>query len=255
VLICVNAGNRDKDFAHMKAHAKGRVEVVDRGDDYAQLAVQGPKAVALVATLSDIDVTAIGTYHARFGKVAGVECLISRTGYTGEDGFELYIPVASAQVVYDAVVQAGEAFGLVQCGLGCRDTLRLEAKMLLYGQDMSEDINPLEAGLAWVTKLDRPTDFVGKKALLAIKEKGVTRRLRGLVLKDRGVIRHDYKIMLDGQQVGLVTSGGYSPTLEQSIGLGYIDVEHCDVPMVDIEIRGRMVPAEVTKKAFYKRNS
>ncbi|MEZ4461129.1 MAG: glycine cleavage system aminomethyltransferase GcvT [bacterium] len=254
VLVCVNAANRDKDFAHMRAHTTLDVDLVDRGDEFAQLAIQGPNAVAIVDALTDIDATAIGTYHAADGNVAGVPCLVSRTGYTGEDGFELYIPAQSAQTVFDALMEQGGKHGMLLCGLGCRDTLRLEARYLLYGNDMTDDTNPLEAGLGWVTKLDRPTDFVGKTALLRIKEEGVTRRLRGLVLTDRGVIRHDYPIFSGDAEVGIVTSGGYAPTLEKSIGLGYIDVAHAEATHVQIEIRGRRLSADVTKKPFYKRN-
>ncbi len=254
VFICVNAANREKDFEHMKAHKMaGNFEMLDRGDEFAQLAIQGPLALQVVQAITDIDAAAIPYYHAKDGKVAGIDCLVSRTGYTGEDGFEVYIPVAGVKAVFDGLMEAGTPVGMQLCGLGCRDTLRLESKFLLYGNDMNDETNPLEAGLGWVTKLDRATNFVGKSAIQAIKTAGVTRRLRGLVLQDRGVIRHDYPIFVGDKEAGIVTSGGYSPTLEQSIGLGYIAVEHCDAERVDIEIRGRRLSATTTKKPFYKR--
>lgn len=254
VFICVNAANREKDFEHMRAHKMaGNFEMLDRGEEFAQLAIQGPLALDVVQSITDIDAAAVSYYHAANGKVAGIDCLVSRTGYTGEDGFEVYIPVAGAKAVFEGLMEAGAPVGMQLCGLGCRDTLRLESKFLLYGNDMTDDTNPLEAGLGWVTKLDRATDFVGKSAIQAIKSAGVTRRLRGLVLQDRGVMRHDYPIFVGDKEVGIVTSGGYSPTLEQSIGLGYIAVEHCDAERVDIEIRGRRLSATTTKKPFYKR--
>lgn len=254
IFVCVNAANREKDFEHMKSRKMpGNYEMVDRGDEFAQLAVQGPKAIQVVQSITDIDAAAIPYYHAANGKVAGVDCLVSRTGYTGEDGFEVYIPVAYAKAVFEGLMEAGIPAGIQLCGLGCRDTLRLESKFLLYGNDMSDDTNPLEAGLGWVTKLDRDTDFIGKSSIQGIKSSGVTRRLRGLVLQDRGVIRHDYPIFVGDNEVGIVTSGGYSPTLEQSIGLGYIAVDFCDAESVEIEIRGRRIPATTTKKPFYKR--
>lgn len=254
VFICVNAANRDKDFTHMREYTSLDVDLIDRSDEFAQLAIQGPNALAIVASLADIDPSTVSYYHAKDGHIAGVPGLISRTGYTGEDGFELYIPADRAVEVFDAVVDAGAAHGLMLCGLGCRDTLRLEARYLLYGNDMTDDTNPLEAGLGWVTKLDRPTDFVGKSALKAVKANGVTRRLRGFVLRDRGVLRHGYPVYVDGACVGELTSGGYSPTLDQSIGLGYVAVESCDASQAQVEIRGRRLATELTKKPFYKRN-
>lgn len=256
VLICVNAGNRDKDFAHMKAHAKGDAELVDAGDDYVQLALQGPDAENVLQAVSDEHAEVLenlGYYRATYGKVAGVTCLISRTGYTGEDGFELYIPADHGEAIFDAILDAGEPFDLQLCGLGARDTLRLEAKFNLYGQDMDESTNPIEAGLSWIVKLDKDTPFVGQQAIRQVKEQGPSRRLRGLILEGKGIIRHGYEIYVGDTKVGEVTSGSWAPTLEESIGLGYIDVDYADEPRVDIQIRKRRVPARVTKKPFYKR--
>lgn len=253
ILLCVNAANRDKDFAHITTHARGEASIEDTGDDWAQLALQGPRAVALLAELTPAPLDEIAYFRARFGEVAGVRCLISRTGYTGEDGFELYIPAGQAAQVFDAIVEAGEVFELAMCGLGCRDTLRLEAKLHLYGQDMDDETTPFEAGLSWVVKLDREQDFVGKQALIEAKAQGPARRLRGLVVEGRGVIRPGYEIFVGDEQVGVVTSGSYSPTLEQSIGLGYLDVEHANVERVEVAVRKRRLPARVTRKPFYKR--
>ncbi len=257
VLICVNAANRAKDFRHLSMNAIGDVEVSDNSDSYAQLALQGPNAQALLSGLTATDLGGIKYYHAEFGAVAGVEnVLISRTGYTGEDGFELYIPVDGAVTIFDAIVAAGEPHGLALCGLGCRDTLRLEAKYLLYGNDIDETTNPVEAGLNWVVKLDRDTNFVGRKSIEIAKAAGPSRRLRGVVLQGRGVIRNGYEIYAHGEdtKIGHITSGSYAPALEQSIGLGYIDINHVNDDVVDVDIRGRRIPADVTKKAFYKRS-
>lgn len=253
VLACVNASRRDVDFAHMRAHTTGDVEIADRSDDYVQLAVQGPNAVKVLAPIIDYDLEAIAYYHAAYAAVAGHRCLVSRTGYTGEDGFELYVPVAAAEDVFDAVMAAGEPYKMQPCGLGARDTLRLEARMLLYGNDMNESVDPLEAGLGWVVKLDKASDFVGKEALRARQAAGVRRRLRGFVLEERGVLRPHYPIFVGEMQVGELTSGGYAPTLDKSIGLGFVDVAYADAAEVEVEVRGRRLRASVTKKPFYKR--
>jgi aminomethyltransferase len=257
VLVCVNASRRAEDFAHMTAHAAGGATITDTSDDYVQLALQGPDAPALLKKIAPgigEAIDGLRYYRAMRGEVAGVEMLISRTGYTGEDGFELYIPVAAAEGVFDAILKAGEAFGLRMCGLGARDTLRLEAKFNLYGQDMSEATNPIEAGLGWTVKLDKKTPFVGQEAIRAVKEEGVSRRLRGLVLQEKGIIRPGYGIFVGDEKVGEVTSGSWAPTLEESIGLGYIDVDFVDAPVVDVQIRKRRVPARLTNKPFYKRS-
>lgn len=256
VFICVNASNREKDFAHLAKHASGDVEVLDTSDSWAQLALQGPNAQSLLQTLTESNLAQIKYYHADFGKVGGVDgVLISRTGYTGEEGFEIYIPVDHAAEIFDAILAQGSSHDLSLCGLGCRDTLRLEAKYLLYGQDIDESTNPVEAGLNWIVKLGRDTDFVGRAAIEAVKLSGPTRRLRGFTLQGRGVMRGHYAIYLSGEdeKIGELTSGSFSPTLEQSIGLGYIDIQHANVETVDIDIRGRRIPASVTKKPFYKR--
>jgi aminomethyltransferase len=200
----------------------------------------------------EADLGAIKFYRSAQTAVAGIDALVSRTGYTGEDGFELYVDASDGVELFDALVEEGEDWDLSLCGLGARDTLRLEAMLNLYGQDIDESTNPYEARLGWVVKLDKETSFVGRDALAAIKERGPDRRLRGLVLEGRGVIRPGYTIQIDGTEVGQVTSGSFAPTLEQSIGLGYIDAEFSDASEVDVVIRGREVPASVTRKPFYK---
>lgn len=253
VLACVNASRRDVDVAHMTAHTTGDVEIADRSDHYVQLAIQGPRAEMLLAPLVDAPLGQIAYYHARYADVAGHRCLVSRTGYTGEDGFELYVPTAAGEAVFDAVMLQGAAVQLQPCGLGARDTLRLEAKMHLYGNEMDESIDPFEAGLNWVVKLDKESDFVGKSALLAKRKAGVSRRLRGVVLEDRGVLRPHYPLYLGDECVGELTSGGYAPTLQRSIGLAYVAVEHADRPELEVEVRDRRLRATLTKKPFYKR--
>ncbi len=253
LLLCVNASNRDKDLAHIKAYITGDVHVEDRGDAYAQLALQGPQAQATLSALTSHDLATLRPFRFASMEVAGVTMLVARTGYTGEDGFELYLPAERAVEVFDALVEAGKPYSMALCGLGCRDTLRLEARLPLYGQDLSDETNPLEAGLGWVVKLDKPGDFVGKAALLQIKADGVTRRLRGLIVQGKGVIRAGCPILEGDLIIGQVTSGTYSISLEQSIGLGYIDVAHLDADEVQIEVRQRHLPATLTTKPFYKR--
>jgi aminomethyltransferase len=254
IFLCVNASTRDKDFEHIIKYASGEAMITHRSEEFMQFAVQGPRAVALLESItSGVDVSSIKYFFAATGEVAGVECLISRTGYTGEDGFEVYVPAAQGAEVFDALVVAGSQFGMLMCGLGCRDTLRLEAKLHLYGQDMDDATNPLEAGLGWVVKLNKASDFVGKEALQAVKAAGVKRKLVGLVVEDRGIIRHGYEIFHEGVKVGEVTSGSYAITLEKSIGLGYIDADYAGLPQVDVMVRKNAVRASTTNKPFYAR--
>ena len=252
-LACVNAANRTKDFAHMKSVAEDRCEVVDRSDEYVQLAVQGPKAVALVQDITDAPVGELGSFRSVIGDIAGARALISRTGYTGEDGVEIYYPTDAAEAVFDAIWEVGKRRGLKPIGLAARDTLRLEAKLMLYGNDITDDTTPLEAGLSWVLKYEKG-DFLGRDALLAQKAEGVKRRMRGLILDGRGMLRPHYPVFVEDQLVGETTSGGPSPTLGSSIALAYIDVPHTKETRVDVEVRGKRLPCSVTQKPFYKRD-
>jgi aminomethyltransferase len=251
IFICVNASNKDKDFAWMKGRAKGVVPV-DRSDDYAQLAVQGPKAFGLVQGLADQKLEGVGTYRFTTGKVAGVDCIISRTGYTGEDGFELYCPPNHAEKLWFALLEAGKG-DLVPAGLGCRDSLRTEMKYALYGNDIDDDHTPLEAMLSWIVKLDK-ADFIGKPALEKQKAAGVPRKLVGFELTEPGVPRSHYPIVKDGNKVGEVTSGTMGPSVKKAIGIGYVPTAlAAEGSTFAVEIRGRPAAAKVVKTPFYKR--
>ncbi|MFZ5470640.1 MAG: glycine cleavage system aminomethyltransferase GcvT [Myxococcota bacterium] len=252
IFICVNASNREKDFAWMQKHAK-TVAPQNVSDEWAQLAVQGPKAPSIVGRLAAVDVSGVGTYRFTTGKVAGVECIISRTGYTGEDGFELYCPPGEAERLWFALLEEGKRDGLVPAGLGARDSLRTEMKYALYGNDIDDTHTPLEAGLGWIVKWDK-ADFVGKEALAKQKAEGVRRKLVGFVLTESGIPRPHYPILKDGKQVGEVTSGTMGPSVKKAIGIGYVPTElSTEGSTFHVEIRGRPVAAQVVKTPFWKR--
>jgi aminomethyltransferase len=252
IFICVNASNRQKDFEWMRAHSRGVVPQ-DRGDEFAQIAVQGPLAPALVQRLTPTDVGAIGTYRFAEGEVASVPCIVSRTGYTGEDGFELYCPPDRAEALWSALMEEGQKDGIRPCGLGARDSLRTEMKFALYGNDIDDDHTPLEAGLGWIVKLDKPT-FVGKAALEQQKAEGVKRKLVGFELTEPGVPRHGYPILKDGERVGEVTSGTMGPSVKKAIGMGYVPTALAgEGSTFHVEMRGRLVAARVVKTPFWKR--
>lgn len=252
-LICVNAANRHKDADWIQAQIGGEAEVTDDSDAWAQLAIQGPKAVGIVQQVVGAGLLLPAPFHVAWAELAGVRVLLSRTGYTGEDGFEIYMPRDHAEPVFDALVAAGQPEGLKLAGLGCRDTLRLEARLALYGQDIDDSTTPVQAGLSWVVGWDK-ADFIGRDALLAERAAGPARVLRGFVLTEKGVMRHGYPIFDGERQVGEITSGSVAPTLGSvSIGLGYVDREVAEREELLIGIRDRRVPATVTKKAFYSR--
>jgi aminomethyltransferase len=252
LLVCVNAGNRQKDFAWLHGHATG-AEVANESDDWAQLALQGPLAPQILQRLTAVRLGGVGTYRFTNGDVAGVPCLIARTGYTGEDGFELFCPAGEAVRLWDALLEAGAPEGLRPCGLGARDSLRLEMAYRLYGSDMDESTTPLEAGLAWVVKLDKG-EFVGREALRRQKEAGVGRKLVGFVLTEPGIARHGYPVLQGGKPVGTVTSGTKSPSLGTSVGLAYVPAAlAAEGSTFGVEIRGRPVAARVVKTPFYSR--
>lgn len=256
--LCINAANVAKDVAHMKAHAPGGATLTNVSDAWCQFALQGPKSAEVLEPLvsGGASASALGYYTFREGvEVAGVRgCLVSRTGYTGEDGFEIYVPNEGAAQVWDALTRKGDGVEVVPCGLGCRDTLRMEAKFMLYGQDLSETINPYEAGLSWVVKLDKPEDFVGRAALEEIKAAGVTRRMRVFRLEGRGVPRRDYAIYDGDDEIGVLTSGTYSPSFKTGIGLGYVKRSASKLKEVEIELRrGKRVKSVMQREALYKR--
>jgi aminomethyltransferase len=249
VLICVNASNREKDFAWMSENTP-KVKPLNRSDDFAQLAIQGPKAASILQTLTDLPLETIGTYRFREGTVAGVPCIVSRTGYTGEDGFELYCAPDRAEHLWNALLEAGKPMGLVPAGLGARDTLRTEMKYALYGNDIDDAHTPLEAGLGWIVKWDKG-EFVGRPALAAQKAAGAQRKLVGFETREPGIPRQGYPILKDGKRVGEVTSGTQGPTVKRAIGIGYVPAAlAAEGTALEIDIRGRPVRAEVVKTPF-----
>jgi aminomethyltransferase len=257
LLVCVNASNREKDFAWFRDNLKG-ADLRDEGDEYAQLALQGPKAAEILAKLvskrSGLDLSKIGTYRFQDGEVAGRKMIVARTGYTGEDGFELFCKPEDALPLWNTLIEAGKPEGLVPAGLGARDSLRTEMKYCLYGNDIDETTNPLEAGLGWVTKLDKAGGFIGAETLRAAKAAGLKRKLIGFRLLDKGIPRHGYPVLLDGKSVGTVTSGTLSPSLELPIGMAYLPLSHAEVgQQFNVDIRGRPVPAAVVQTPFYNR--
>lgn len=255
-LFCVNASNTDKDFAWMQQvlaeSAITDVILTNRSDEFAQIALQGPKAEAILSTLTDVALADLVYYHFCEGVVAGVEMIISRTGYTGEDGFELYLPASSAVEIWQALLAAGAPQGLLPIGLGARDTLRLEKGYALYGHELSSEISPLEAGLAWITKLDKD-DFVGKAALVAQKANGVPRRRIGLVMQERGIPREGYPVFAGDRQVGVVTSGTMSPSLKVGVALALVEPDAAkEDAELEVAIRNRRMGAKVTRPPFVK---
>jgi len=253
IFICVNASNRDKDFAWIQEHSKG-VDVLNRSDEFAQLAFQGPLAPTILQRLTPVDLSKIATYHFTEGEVAGVRCIISRTGYTGEDGFELYCDPALAERLWFAILEEGRAEGVQPAGLGARDSLRTEMKYALYGNDIDDDHTPLEAGLGWIVKLDKGP-FIGREALLRQKAEGVRRKLIGFELTGAGIPRHGYSLSKEGTPIGEVTSGTQGPSVKKAIGIGYVKAELSpEGSTFDVDIRGRPVPAKVVKTPFWKRS-
>jgi aminomethyltransferase len=255
-MAVVNAGTMPKDWAWFTEHAAAHADVTLRNDSATTglIALQGPAAQRILQPLTTTDLHTIAYYHCQPGTVSGIECLISRTGYTGEDGFELYCSAGQVGALWDALLAAGRPEGLLPAGLGARDTLRLEAGYCLYGHELTEDITPLEAGLGWSVKLNKESDFIGRQALLDEKQHGLKRKLVGIVLRDRGIPRAGYAIMREGERIGEVTSGTMCPTLEQAVALGYVPPDAAAPgTQLAIEIRGKPVAAEVVTLPFYKR--
>jgi aminomethyltransferase len=236
------------------SHPEWDVTVRDVSDDVGMIAIQGPNALAITQSIAEQDLSALGYYHWQGATTAGIPLRIGRTGYTGEDGFELFPPIASVGTIWDALVEAGQAHGLQTIGLGARDTLRLEARMPLYGQELGEDISPYEAGTGWAVKLNKG-DFIGRDAMAAVKEQGPKRKAVGFRMVERsGAPRTHYPVGIDGRTIGEVTSGAFSPTLGENIGLALIEAEHAEVGKpLQVEIRGKWFNAEQIKMPFYKR--
>lgn len=252
-FVCVNAANRDKDYDWLRGRATNGLEVENVSDRYAQLALQGPAAEKILQPLTAAVLGALKSFSFVFADVASVRCLVARTGYTGEDGFELYCDADRAPRLWDALLEAGAAYGLVPAGLGARDTLRLEKAYPLYGHELDDGTTPLEAGLEWVTKFSKP-DFIGRDVLLKQKENGVERRLVGFEMLEPGIARAGYPIYKNSINIGQVTSGTRSPSLGKSIALAYVAAAHSGIDEgLDVEIRGRKIPARIVSLPFYRR--
>lgn len=253
-FVVVNAANTPKDFDWFTEQAKGMdVQLANESADWAQLALQGPAAEATLQKLTDLGLGEIRYYRFARGTVDGAPAIVSRTGYTGEDGFEVYVAPDAAPGIYNRILEAGKEHGVVPVGLGARDTLRLEAKMALYGNDIDADHTPLQADLGWIVKLDKG-EFNGRDVLVKEKENGVSRLLVGFEMVDRGIARHDYPVVEGGEEIGVVTSGTHSPSLKKAIGLAYLPHGKSDVGTeFSILIRGRETKARVVSTPFYKR--
>ncbi len=252
LMLVINASNRDKDIAHLRAHMGAfDCTLTDRSDEFALLAVQGPMAPALVQSFADVPLDGVKYYRFIEGNVAGVPCIISRTGYTGEDGFELYFDASQAVHVWNTFMSTGQ---VTPCGLGARDTLRLEAGLCLYGNELDDHTTPIEAGLSWLVKLAKPETFLGREVLARQHAEGTDRRLVGFTVDERAIPRHGYGVSYGGVHVGEVCSGTMSPTLGTSVGTCYLPSAAAVIGTpFDIDIRGKRVAARVVKLPFYKR--
>lgn len=255
-MLVVNASNKDKDFNWMKSNVSNEnVELIDKSDDYTLIAVQGPRSADTIQPLIDFDISQLKYYTFTEGKILGTPAIISRTGYTGELGYEIYFEgdETIAEKIWNALLESGKQFGIKCCGLGARDSLRLEMGYCLYGNDIDETTNPLEAGLGWITKLDKEF-FIGKDALLKVREEGLKRQLKGFELIEKGIPRHGNQIFFEGQNIGFVTSGTQSPSLNKPIGLGYFAVDSIDENSIfEIDNRGKRLKAKLTKVPFIQK--
>ena len=258
LLLVVNAGTTDKDWEWIKSHHNGEsVELRNASAEYCQLALQGPDAETILQPLTELPLSEIKYYHFHHGTVDGVSGIVSRTGYTGEDGFEVYAPADRAEQLWNKMLDAGNMgapTGVLPCGLAARNTLRLEAGMALYGHEIDENTTLLEANLGWICKLDKG-DFVGREALAQQKAAGIKRRLVGFEVTERGIARDDQDVLVNDEKVGKVTSGSPAPFLKKNIGMAYVPVEHASVGQeIKIDVRGKLVGAQIVKTPFYKRN-
>lgn len=250
-MLVVNASNIEKDFDWLDSHKPSEVELLNRSEETALIAVQGKNAEKVIDKLTDTNLAEIKYYRFESGSVSGKEAIISKTGYTGEKGFELYLNSDDAPGVWNDLMSAGEEFGILPVGLGARDTLRLEMCYCLYGNDIDKTTNPLEAGLGWITKLKKGK-FIGSDSLQALKEEGIKRRLVAFQMEKKAIPRHGYKILRDGNPIGEVTSGTFSPALQAGIGLGYVTTGNHEVGTnLIIDIRGRDQSAQIIKPPFY----
>ncbi len=257
LLLVVNAGTTEKDWDWIKSHHQNEaVELKNVSADYCQIALQGRDAVSILQPLTDVPLAEVKYYHFREGMVDNVPAIVSRTGYTGEDGFEVYAAADKAEQLWDRILDAGRAGtpeGVAPCGLAARNTLRLEAAMALYGHEIDETTTLLEANLGWICKLNKG-DFIGRERLAQQKEEGIKRRLVGFEMSERGIARDGQDVLIDGERVGRVTSGSPAPFLKKNLGLAYVPFEHANEGQaIQIDVRGRAVAAEIVKTPFYKR--
>ena len=251
-LLCVNAGNQDADFDHIGGQNRFGARVENTSSRYSQLAMQGPRAMEILAKLTTA-LEGIRYYHFAFGKVCAVECLIARTGYTGEDGFELYFAPEFSETLWNSILEAGKQHHILPCGLGARNTLRLEAGMCLYGHEIDETTTPWDAGLDWICKLEKG-QFLGGDLLAEQKRAGIGRKLVGFEMLDKRIGRDGYPVLIAGREAGRVTSGGPAPFLKKNIGMAYVPTESSAVGTnIKISIRGQAVPARIVALPFYKR--
>jgi aminomethyltransferase len=254
-FLCVNASNQEKDYRWIRENACPGTEVVFRSDEFSQIAVQGPRALAILQPLTKISLADIRYYWFACGSFAGVDAIVSRTGYTGEDGFEIYFDPARAEAVWNQIMESGKPYGMEPAGLAARNTLRLEARLLLYGNDIDETTTVFEADLGWICKLQKG-DFIGRDALLKQHESGLKRILVGFKMVDRGIARERYPIEIDGQHLGIVTSGSPAPFLKKNIGLAYLPIGCSAVgTSFNVIIREKSVQAQVVPTPFYRRTS
>jgi aminomethyltransferase len=253
-MLVVNASNTAKDFAWISEQIKpaGDAAVVDSSSRYALISIQGPASVEVLQPISTVDLSEVRPFGFAHGHVADARVMVARTGYTGEDGFEIFVPPTQADAVWRGLLEAGRAVDIRPVGLGARDTLRLEASMRLYGNDIDESTTALEAGLGWT--LGWNTDFIGRDALREQKEHGLTRKLVGFEMVDRGIARHGYPVIRDGKTAGVVTSGTHTPFLKKAIGMAYVPIEMAAAGTdIEIDVRGRVSKARVVPMPFYKR--
>ena len=253
-LLVVNASNTDKDYEWLMEHKIDGVEIHNLSSNYAQLAIQGPAAQSILQKLTDFSLEGIRFFRfAKDVEIGGIRSLISRTGYTGEDGFEIYFPADKAVELWDKIMEAGEEKGLLPAGLGARDTLRFEAGLVLYGNELSQEISPLEAGLGRFVKLDKEY-FIGKDALVKQNKEGVKRMLVGFEMIDRGIARSQYKIYYEDKEIGVVTSGSFAPTFQKNLGLALIDPAYSEIGTeILVIVRKKALKAKVVKIPFYSR--
>jgi aminomethyltransferase len=258
-LVVANASNKDVVFQAFKARLAGfDTDVRDESDSWVLLAIQGPKSVEILSTITSAPLSELKYYAISEAKIADVDCLLARTGYTGEDGFEIYIPVVAAEKLFDALMAAGSKFDLMPTGLACRDTLRLEAGMPLYGHEMNEDVNPYQAGFGKVVRLDKPGDFVGKAALTKLSESKPAKVLVGLTGEGKRAARADYEVFPESSEAatGVITSGALSPTLGYPVAMAMVGADFAEIgTSVSVDIRGTKTPYKVVKLPFYKRSN